>query len=561
LLSGHCAGDAQEAASHAAVDARWRRQARVRITATALQRDLTEAPRLAAAWAQAVDVWAAVGREAACDAWMPAMKTALLALGFPGERPLDSVGYQVMGALADLLGRYAALAPAAGQLDGVAAVRLLRRAAEATSFQPQRDPQARLDILGLLEAEGGHWDGVWILGMTDDILPASPKPNPLLPLVVLRQAGAPRATPERERAWAETLFAALRRSAAEIIVSHAHQDGERELRPSPLIAALPPSDWHTPTQAENTLLDVESVQDEQGPPLADGPGSAGGLDVLDTQARNPMWAFVRHRLGGRALAGYADAATVNVRGQFLHRALELSWRMMPDQERLHEVMATGRLPGLVAEVVAQAAADTLQAYPAALRDLECGRARDVLAGWFDLEARRTPFAVSQVEQEHAWRRGPLALKLRLDRMDMLPDGQAVIVDYKTGIAPASPESDWSRARPVNLQLPFYAAVMMEGDAATQVVGLMLAQIHARQVGVQGLADEGLGIDGITLAPDSKAFEGVPWADILARWRGAIESLADEYAAGHAVNAAYRMDDLKYCDAMPFLRLQLEDEDD
>ena len=61
-------------------------------------------------------------------------------------------------------------------------------------------------MLGLLEAEGGCWDGVWVLGLTDDVLPASPKPNPLLPLAVLRQARAPR----REREWAEGMYAALR---------------------------------------------------------------------------------------------------------------------------------------------------------------------------------------------------------------------------------------------------------------------------------------------------------------------------------------------------------------
>jgi hypothetical protein len=41
---------------------------------------------------------------------------------------------------------------------------------------------------------------------------------------------------------------------------------------------------------------------------------------------------------------------------------------------------------------------------------------------------------------------------------------------------------------------------------------------------------------------------------------AIEALADEYVAGVATNVAYRRDDLKYCDALPFLRLHLDDED-
>src|SRR3546814_21132404 len=77
------------------------------------------------------------------------------------------------------------------------AVGLLQRLAHETPFQPQRDPAARLDVLGFLESEGGRWDGVWVLGLTDEVLPAAPKPNPFIPLAALRQAHAPRAPPER----------------------------------------------------------------------------------------------------------------------------------------------------------------------------------------------------------------------------------------------------------------------------------------------------------------------------------------------------------------------------
>ncbi|WP_195827882.1 PD-(D/E)XK nuclease family protein, partial [Bordetella pertussis] len=385
------------------------------------------------------------------------------------------------------------------------------------------------------------------------------KPNPLLPLAVLRQVGAPRATPEREREWAEGMFMALRRCAPEMIASHAAMDGERELRPSPLIVRAAPADWQPGTDAQVAALEQEILDDSQGPPLQAERQSRGGLDVLDTQARNPLWAFVRHRLGGRAMAPYADAATVSVRGQFLHRALELVWRMLPDQEALHAAMAEGRLAALVEQAIGEAARTELAGYPAALRELECARAAAVLANWFDSEAQRQPFEVAQIEQEHSWQRGALALKVRLDRMDRLADGRALIVDYKTGAAPGRPESDWARARPVNLQLPFYASVLADG-ADTEVAGLMLAQIHARQVSAQGLAADDLGIEGVTPVEQSKAFEGQPWPRILQRWRAAVEMLADEYANGYAANVALRQDDLKFCDAMPFLRLHLDDED-
>ena len=567
LLAGHCAGDRGDLARHAAIDARWRRQARTRIDAARWQRELADGMALSSTWPAALDIWQQAGERSSTDLWMPVIRAALVALGFPGERPLDSVGYQVMGAFGELLGRYAALAPAAGPLDGRGAVRLLASAAAASSFQPQRDPLARLDVLGLLEAEGGHWDGVWILGLTDDVLPATPQPNPLLPLTILRQAGAPRATPERERQWAEAQYAALCRCAPEVVVSHAHLDGERELRPSPLIADVPPMAWQAPAAVPPEALPQQTLDDERGPalqvsaPERASAGATGGLDVLDTQARNPLWAFVRHRLGGRALADYADAANQNVRGQFLHRALELVWRMLPGQEQLHEAIEQARLPALILQAVEEAAAEELHAYPRALRELECERACAVLADWFELEAQRLPFEVAQVEETHHWSRGPLALSVRLDRLDRLPDGRAVILDYKTGMAPGNPESDWARARPVNLQLPFYAAVLSGDTPDADVAALVLAQVHARQVAAAGLADTELGIAGVTSADASKDFEGQAWRDILLRWRQAVEGLADEYASGYAANLAYRRDDLKYCDAMPFLRLHLEDEDD
>src|SRR3546814_19738401 len=73
--------------------------------------------------------------------------------------------------------------------------------------RPQRDPSEGLEVLGVLESEGGVGDGVWVLGLTDEALPAPPGPNPFIPLSVLRKAEAPRATPERELEWAGTMYA------------------------------------------------------------------------------------------------------------------------------------------------------------------------------------------------------------------------------------------------------------------------------------------------------------------------------------------------------------------
>src|SRR3546814_18531984 len=84
--------------------------------------------------------------------------------------------------------------------------------------------------------------------------------------------------------------------------------------------------------------------------------------------------------------------------------------------------------------------------------------------WLALERKREPFWVRDVEQEYTWLHGPLELKLRLDRIDELGDGRLALIDYKSGNGNIDPKPDWMRARPVGLQLPFYAAVLADEHA-------------------------------------------------------------------------------------------------
>src|SRR3546814_1191732 len=89
----------------------------------------------------------------------------------------DVCSSDLLEAFDGLLDSLARHAPVMGKLGFSSAVGLLQRLAHETPFQPQRDPAARLDVLGFLESEGGRWDGVWVLGLTDEVLSAAPKPN------------------------------------------------------------------------------------------------------------------------------------------------------------------------------------------------------------------------------------------------------------------------------------------------------------------------------------------------------------------------------------------------
>ena len=87
------------------------------------------------------------------------MKAALTALGFPGEAALDSVAYQVMGALGEALGSFSALAPAAAQAGRAGRRAPVGKRGQDGHLPAAARPSARLDVLGLLEAEGGYGMG------------------------------------------------------------------------------------------------------------------------------------------------------------------------------------------------------------------------------------------------------------------------------------------------------------------------------------------------------------------------------------------------------------------
>lgn len=555
LLAGACAADRREASGRAAIDALWRQRAVISVSEPEFARLLDlHAPQLAQAWRDSYETVSGQADAATVDVWVQRFRWSLQALAYPGQSVLDSHAYQQLEAFDGLMDGLARQAPVMGRVGFSTAVGLLQRLARETPFQPQRDPAARLDVLGFLESEGGRWDGVWVLGLTDEVLPAAPKPNPFIPLAALRQARAPRATPERELHWAKALYQSLLASAPQVWLSHAEYEGERELRPSPCIAGMEPSTGVLGTAAPRPCA-LEYIRDEQGPPLQAGHITHGGIAVIDTQARNPLWAFAKYRLGGSKLVDYAELSDQNARGLLLHKAIELVWRMLQDQQTLLELHEQGGLQALLEQSAQQAADEYLQDYGAVVKRLETERTIAILQQWLQLEQAREPFRVRDVEQTYSWSHGALQLSLRLDRIDELQDGRLAVIDYKSGGGRLDPKPDWMRERPIGLQLPFYASVLASEDE--RVAALVLARLHAREVQVKGLADADYGFDGLAALSDWSMFAACSWDQLMGEWRRIICQMADEYAAGVARNQNLRPDDIQYCDVLPFLRLNEE----
>jgi probable DNA repair protein len=564
--------------ARARIDARWRDRQTTRVTLSGWSRAIEPLFILGPAWQLAWQSWQDYPRKTDVQTWSEIFRSTLSTLGFPGEAQQSSVAYQVTEALDALLDRFARMTPVLGSVNATEAWSALNRLARSAAFQPQRDATARLDVLGLLEAEGGSWDGVWILGLTDDVLPAAAKPNPFIPLTALRRAQAPRATPEREYEWAQQIYRHLTQTAHEIIVSSAALEGERGLRPSPLIAGVQEIvDCWTPERGiPHKQEALQEFVDEHGPVLLTAEVTAGGVNVLETQSCNPLWGFVRYRLGVQGLKPYATLPSKTLRGIYLHAVMQHIWEELRTQECLIERSCTDAFEQWLETLLHDVAKQKLQEYPEMWQQLEAERAAPLIAQWLELESARSPFTVIEIEQKRLMQIGSvskLKLELRLDRLDtLLSDERQIVIDYKSGAKLPDVLKDWKQQRLVNLQLPSYAALMLGDDitkpatqhpgatAADGLAGFILVQLHSKSVGAIGLVDEDLGLTGPKTLSDAK-FDDASWADAMQRLHDSMTRLADEFLQGVAVNQSFNLNDLKFCDVLPILRVYEDEQDD
>lgn len=538
LRSPFLAGVDRESDSRARLDARLRSQGReviglreLRYQAEAAQ----DCPRLQQAVARCQTLLGQISGKHTAGTWAGHFSDWLAALGWSRGRPLASAEYQAVRAWWELLAEFAMLDDYAGPLDRHGALTRLRRLATRELFQPQ-STAAPIQILGLLEAAGLQFDRLWIMGLHDDVWPASPRPHPLLPIRLQCDYGMPHATAKRELEFASRVTERLLGSAREIIVSWPQRDGDTELRPSPLFDHLPLAD-SVPEPAAD-LAHWLQAQGSAVEPFIDAPPPAwsaaetlcGGTDVLRHQAACPFRAFAQHRLHAEALGEPVAGLDAAMRGALVHEVMRAIWEELRDQQTLLG-LDPERCRTLVAGCVDGAIADwerrNAARLPARFRRVEAARLTGLAVEWLQLDRDRAPFAVEAREAEQILDIAGLTLRGRLDRLDRLPDGRCLIIDYKTG--KVDPKT-WLDDRPDEPQLPLYALGQRE-----QLAGIAFAQVRVGDLQYAGVAaDEGLA-PGITSVARWK--QRPPEHDdlpaLLDYWQRQLSTLARAFRNGVA----------------------------
>ena len=492
------------------------------------------------------------------SAWARDFADALTRAGWPGERRLDSDEYQTVTVLRDLIGSLVHLDGALGPVPlGEALTRLKRLAAEHI-FQPAGN-DAPVQVLGLLETAGLAFDHLWVMGMSDDAWPASPRPAAFIPPRLQREFGLPHASAAIELGFARRVTGRLLASATDAVVSSPRSRADEELRPSPLIAKLPPAEqlaqatiqaYRDQLQAEYAHA-AETYMDAQAPILQPGEQARGGAYLLGTQSACPFKAFGTYRLNARALEEPALGPDALERGSLMHTVLHAVWSELKDQAGLAARDAAARRE-LVERCAAKAVAARAQALPEVytprVAELERERLTRRIVAWLELEARRPPFRVLESETEHRIGIGPLQLRTRMDRIDELEDGERLLLDYKTGNVTLQ---SWLDERPDDPQLPLYALDQREGLA-----GVSFACLKPGATGFVGLAARGGMPEGIGVYAERRTRPAAApdWPALLAYWEKNLTALAEGYAAGDARVDPKRAQTCEHCHLSTLCRI-------
>ncbi len=588
LRSPYIAAAEQEEAARAALDAKLRETATLEIHFTALRKQLANDARLqhmAQACERLLDCLAraaalgvtgtsatARGKTSSSSAlsphdWSRHFGAVLTAWGFPGERPLDSVNYQVMAKFRDALASLATLASVQPCMRVDDALQQLRRIAADTMFQPETgDGNAPIQVLGILESAGQSFDALWVTGLSDDAWPLLARPNPFIPSALQRNAGVPEASAPASLALDRQITAGWLNSANEVVVSYVRPEGsgdesEPDRGASALIRDMPllaievllggpvPVDYSTRLQA---LRAVEAIPDTTLEPLPAPTALRGGATVMRDQAACAFRAFARHRLGAKSLDAPLPGPDALVRGNLLHRVLYLVWEALPDHASFIALNADA-----IAAIANKAAADAVaEAHARGDADLtgqfahiERARLSRVACEWLAYERQRPPFTVLERESPKKVGLGGLKMDLRLDRVDQLTDGTHALIDYKTGVASLA---SWLGDRPDEPQLPLYYHTADMEISALAFAGLK----RGKTFGFEGVSViEGLLPDVVPIENRKGQTTYASWDELTKSWEISLAALAAEFVRGEAVvNPKHGQQTCAQCDLQAICRI-------
>ncbi len=279
----------------------------------------------------------------------------------------------------------------------------------------------------------------------------------------------------------------------------------------------------------------------------------GGSTILKHQALCPFRAFASNRLGADGLETPADGISAMLHGSLVHSVLENFWKETKTLSALL-LLDEGALSARVRKHVNDVTDEELglQQRPA-FRKVEADRVYRHVMDFLRLDKQREAFEVIGFEKEILPEIEGQPIRLIIDRIDRLPSGEEIIIDYKTGrVEPKK----WFGERPEDPQLPLYA-ISAEKTPAAVAFGI--------------IRDDGCSFKGVVteagLLPDLPPGEnnstrelieaGQNMTGTIENWRQILHRLMAGFLAGNAAidpKGGTAICQKSYCELQPLCRV-------
>ncbi len=488
-----------------------------------------------------------------------AISEALRIVGFPGERDLDSSEYQTLEKWHKVLADFAALGRVVSRIGYSEGVLRLRRMTAETLFQPET-PDVPIQILGVLEAAGMEFDHLWVMGLSDEVWPSQPSPNPFLPIELQRAAKLPQGSAVASLELARRLTDAWLSSAGEVILSHPRHGDDRDprkLAPSPLIANIADRELALPVHTNHRDLihgarRLEYIKDDKAPALDQILiASIGGTAVIKDHAACPFRALAVHRFGAEGIRTPHTGLDAMERGTLVHHILAQAWRQLKTKRAL-DAIDDDHLEAMLVDAAEEAIARIRRDRPTSLSgrfaEIEQRRLVRLAREWLNEERKRSGFEVIAIEDKRSVEIGGLVLSTRLDRVDEFGDGRRIVIDYKIR---APSVSTMLGDRPEEPQLPLYL-VTAEQDA----VAVAFAQVRMGDMRFAALARDSDLLPGMKALPESRLGDRYgSWEELVAAWRIDLAHIAASFSSGDAqVDPKKFPHTCRNCDLRSFCRI-------
>ncbi len=472
------------------------------------------------------------------EQWALLFRQWLELFGWPGSSTLSSRQYQLRDQILSHLQQLRQFNRLTSECGFQQAYQWLLEMLEGQTFQ-EKSAGEPIQVMGLYEAVGLRFDGVWLSGFSNEVMPEVASPNPFIPIAMARHHHLPGSGPERELEFAESLVQALLASSEQVTISYYRLDNDRELSVSPLVVDavsewLPPPPF-SPLVERIPRLEKDTFADDYGfsYPHED---LVGGSSFLQAQSLCPMQGYLGYRMRLLEQESAQPGIDPRDRGLFVHHVLQAIWLKLVDQQKL-----LGMSDDELIQLIDQEMDTVLTRHfndSGLLKSLEKEKYSQLIFDLLIIEKKRHPFRVIGCEQETEIRLNDLNIKGRLDRIDDVEGIGHAIIDYKTGKVNVQ---KWFGDRIAEPQLPLYLLSDKEHIAA-----LCFAQIHHEEVRFAGVSEKDDLFPKVTSIESSKS-DIDDWPSFVSHMEQNLIEVTEQIKQGFAaVDPATELGACDYC---------------